>query len=123
MPRQILRKHFLLPIFLFINGLAYGQGIGVWQFHGAYSNTKTVAKAGNAIYIAGDYSAFTYDNATGELDDFTRLDGLSDNAYSQIAYNEAERTLVVCYSTGNIDLVRGWCSGKPACPAGCQHIG
>ncbi len=95
--------------------VANGQSIGVWQFHGAYSNTKTLAEANGTVYVAGDYSAYRYEAETGELHDFTRLDGLSDNAYSKLAYNAAERTLIVAYSTGNIDLVKdGIVQNEPA---------
>lgn len=80
--------------------------IGGWQVHVPYQQGKAVALAGDVVYVAAEQGLFYYDkefNTTGTL---TKVDGLSEQQISDIAYDESTRTLVIAYQNTKVDLLR-----------------
>jgi hypothetical protein len=79
---------------------------GSWRMHLTYHNTQTIAESDNKIYVASANGLFFYDKASKTLGTLSKIDGLSDINFSEIAYHQTLKILVIGYQNGNIDLVK-----------------
>jgi len=80
--------------------------IGTWRDHLPYRSAKSVCEAGDKIYCATDYSLMSYDLKSNEITRYSRITGLSDIGFADIAYNEAYQTLIIGYNNTSIDLMK-----------------
>ena len=104
------RITFLLSILLFgwgIAGLRAQIAPGQWRTHYSYAVTDRVAWAGNTIYAAADGKLFSYDPDSEELRQYNVLTGLHGNLIAFLSYNSPSRTLLIVYTDGNIDFLKG----------------
>ncbi len=81
--------------------------IGEWRDHFSYVNAISVVEAGSSIYCSSNTGVFKYDRATEEIERLTKVNALSDVDIKGLAWNELMGMLVVYYSNGNVDLIRG----------------
>ncbi len=86
--------------------IAQDFGIGMWRDHLPYSNIIKVAKLDNKVYAASPYSMYTYDIENESTERISSVSGLSDFSISTIAVNSSQKTLIVAYENGNIDLIK-----------------
>ncbi len=102
-----MKKTALLSIvFISLTSFLFGQlPIGTWRDHLPYNKVIMVAETPNKIYAATPYSLFYKDLADNTLNRLTKVNGLSDVGVSAIAYNAAQKVLVVTYTNANIDLI------------------
>jgi hypothetical protein len=84
---------------------ALPQSIGTWRSYLAYNNTTSVAEGNNLVYALADSSLYSYSKEDNSLRCYSKENGMNDNKISCIAYHSEEKTLVVIYANGNIDLV------------------
>ncbi|RIJ36671.1 type IX secretion system anionic LPS delivery protein PorZ [Pontibacter oryzae] len=80
--------------------------IGGWQVHVPYQRGKAVALAGDLVYVAAEQGLFYYDKEFNTTEALTKVDGLSEQQISDIAYDETTRTLVIAYQSTKVDLLR-----------------
>lgn len=101
-------KQFILFIFVFSSIFLRAQdfGIGMWRDHLPYSNIIKLAQLNNLIYAASPYSIYTYNLDDESIERITSVNGLSDFAINTIACNESQKTIIVGYENGNIDLIK-----------------
>jgi len=81
--------------------------IGEWRDHFSYRNAVAVEMGGGQVYCASANAVFRYDPATREIARLTKVNALNDVGILGLAWNEPSGTLLVRYSNGNIDLLRG----------------
>jgi hypothetical protein len=81
--------------------------IGEWRDHFSYVRSLSVVEGGNSIYCASSTGAFRFDRTTEEIQRLTKVNALSDVGINGLAWNESLGMLLVYYSNGNLDLVRG----------------
>ncbi|MCB0763744.1 MAG: hypothetical protein R2815_10750 [Flavobacteriales bacterium] len=81
--------------------------IGAWQDHLPYRKAVAVEVGGGAVYCAATSGLFRYDPGAGEFDRLTKVNVLSDVDIQGIEWNDPLSTLLVFYSNGNLDLVKG----------------
>lgn len=79
---------------------------GTWRMHLTYSNAQTIAESEERIYVASANGLFFYDKANKTLGTLSKIEGLSDINFSEIAYHKALKILVIGYQNGNIDLIK-----------------
>lgn len=89
-----------------LNTFAQGIAIGQWRDHLPYTKGISVAEAGDKIYCATPSSVFSYDKTDNSVARLTKVNGLSDNGISFIAYSHEYHTLLITYSNTNIDLIQ-----------------
>jgi len=94
----------LLP---FAWGRAGTIPIDEWKLLPSYSNATKAVKAFGSLFVLGDGSLYSVvtDNDLLELYTYDRIGGLSDSKIADIAYCESEKTLVLAYANGNLDLL------------------
>jgi hypothetical protein len=99
---------FILSFLLTINLKLSAQGIaiGQWRDHLPYSKGIALAEAGSKIYCATPSSVFYFDKSDNSISRLTKVNGLSDNGITFIAYSPAYKTLVITYENTNIDLLQ-----------------
>lgn len=104
MKRLIL---FILFVFGSFFGFAQEIPIGHWREHVPYRSAVGVTVVGDEVYCATNKSLFIYDRKEKTTEYLSKIDGLSDLNFTAIAYNEAQRCVVLGYSNGSIDLLKG----------------
>lgn len=71
-----------------------------------YRQGVAVAVASNKIYLAAERGLFFYDKEFNTTETITKVDGLSEQQISDIAFDESTGTLVVAYSNTKVDLLQ-----------------
>lgn len=95
--------------FLLLNLSAFGQNqvpaIGQWREHLPYANAIDVTASSNKIYTATQYSIYSVDLTTNEVQRISKVSGLSETGVSTIKYNSFNDHLTVAYTNSNIDII------------------
>jgi hypothetical protein len=102
-------KHWccVLICLIAVNTLrAQSVGIGKFTDHLPYGTCNTLCKAGNKIYVAAGPGLFVYDTQDGSVQTMSKINTLSDLGVNSIAYSEKHQTVLIGYTTGNIDVIR-----------------
>jgi len=79
--------------------------VGEWRTHFSYNSANEVVYADGKIYVEASNKLYSYDSKTGEKETFSTLTGLNGHNITSIAWCEAESTLILVYSDGNIDFL------------------
>ncbi|SFF41775.1 type IX secretion system anionic LPS delivery protein PorZ [Thermoflexibacter ruber] len=80
--------------------------VGAWRMHLTYHNAQSIAESETSVYVASANGLFYYDKSVKSLGTLSKIEGLSDISFSQIAYHKALKILLITYQNGNIDLVK-----------------
>ncbi|MDI3526227.1 MAG: hypothetical protein PWR03_410 [Tenuifilum sp.] len=97
----------LLVLLLFcLKVSVFGQPpVGKWTDYFSFNNARSVSSTGNMIYCASENGFFTYRITTGEINKFTKTNGLSEVDLTAITYIPELKLTVVGYKSGNIDFI------------------
>jgi len=85
---------------------AQDKPIGYWRSHMPYNTAISIASGGNTIYTATDLTFYTYNTASGELNTYSKVEGMSDVDMKYVAYDATTATAVLAYKNCNIDLFK-----------------
>ena len=104
--RTILNLAFLLFL---SQALAQNSelAIGSWRAHVPLSKAYSVTAGNDVVYCASDAAILAYHVKNQEIERLSTITGLSDVAIEIIKYNKYTGSLLVAYSNGNLDIVRG----------------
>lgn len=80
---------------------------GTWYFHPIYTNipNKVIETDKEMVYYLSGENLFSYDKRSDENNSYTINNMLNDNGISNVYYNYEGHYLMVCYTSGNIDLI------------------
>lgn len=99
-------KHILTVFFTFLLLQSQAQQKqGSWTDYLSYAEATKIAISGERIFCATEGGLFFYDLQDNSINKFSGSIELSDFGIKTIAYNEANKVLVVAYKNSNIDLV------------------
>ncbi|AKD03054.1 T9SS type A sorting domain-containing protein [Pontibacter korlensis] len=79
--------------------------IGGWQVHVPYQQGKAVAVAGDRVYLAAERGLFYFDKKFNTTETISKVDGLSEQQISDIAYSDGASTLIIAYANTKVDLL------------------
>ncbi len=100
------RLFTLLFLSTIITTISFAQyAMGSWQSYLSYHNVVKAEPAGNLIYVIGNGGLFSYDKEDQSVQTYWKDNQLNDTDIAHIAYNKANKTLVIVYRNGNIDLL------------------
>lgn len=101
-------KHYLTLLLLFFGVLnSNGQTpVGTWTDHLTYNTAKSIAVGSEEVFASTGSSIIVYNKEFSELKKMSRINGLSETGISTIGWSEENKTLVIAYSTTNVDLVK-----------------
>jgi DNA polymerase III psi subunit len=111
---QKIRYKFLTTIICIFGIILSSKAqIGTWQTHFNYLNTKDLAIVENKIYAISEQGFFYYDTVEKQTIKLSKIDGFTETGIAKITYNSPQKTLVIAYQTGNIDLLKVKPNGDP----------
>ncbi len=79
--------------------------VGSWRTHLMYSSVTQVAESAEKVYGLSDGALYSYDKEDNSIEQYSKINGLSDNKISLIAYSPENKMLVIGYDNSNIDLL------------------
>jgi len=101
-----IKRSLIFTFLFFITLTAFSQiALGKWRTHFSYNSANQVVYADNKVYVVASGELYSYTNK-GDLETFSTLTGLSDHDVSFVSWSEAEKTLIIVYSDGNIDFFK-----------------
>ena len=100
-------KILTITVIMLVLYPAYGQTpVGSWSDHLTYNTAQCVAAGTMEVYASTGSSIMVYNKAFAELKKMSRINGLTETGISSIAWSEENKSLVIAYSSTNIDLVK-----------------
>jgi hypothetical protein len=81
--------------------------LGEWRLHTPYTHGKSIDIAAGKLYVACDIGSMVMDLSDLSLSSLSKLNGLSDYDVNKYKYNKELGILVMAYSDGNLDLMKG----------------
>ena len=101
--RKSIQVYLLLALLVASASPLYAD----WRTHFAYTNVKQIALGGEVVYGLSDGALYSVNRQTERLTEWTKLTGLHSSGIEQIGYDEVTKTLLIAYSTGKLDLIKG----------------
>lgn len=80
--------------------------VGSWSDHLIYNTASSVCAGTAEVFASTGSSIFVFNKEYDELKKMSRINGLTETGISAINWSEEHRTLVIAYTSANIDLVR-----------------
>jgi len=101
-------KHILtiILLILLLTQLHSQSPVGTWTDHLTYNTAKNVAVGNEEVFASTGSSIIVYNKEFSELKKMSRINGLTETGISTICWSEENKTLVIAYSTTNVDLVK-----------------
>ncbi len=99
-----VRRIILFFLMSFVLVQAYPQN-NRWTIYAAYHDASKCVSVGSKIYVLSDGGLYSYDYEDMDVVTYDKSDVLSDNGIFDISYCSEEKTLVIVYNNGNIDLL------------------
>ncbi len=102
-----MQKILLILTFIFLNLILTAQTpVGSWSDHLVYTTANCVAVSADQVYASTGMSLLIYNKTYAELKKMSRINGLSENGISTIAWSEENKTLIIAYKSTNVDLLK-----------------
>ena len=100
---------YLIVLMVFLTGVpASGQNpVGAWSDHLSYYTARNIAIGPEEIFASTGSSIIVFNQEFEELKKISRVHGLSETRISCIAYSEDNKSLVIAYTSTNIDILKG----------------
>lgn len=99
-----VRRLILFFLMSFVLVQAYPQN-NRWTIYAAYHDASKCVSVGSKIYVLSDGGLYSYDYEDMDVVTYDKSGVLSDNGIFGISYCSEEKTLVIVYNNGNIDLL------------------
>jgi hypothetical protein len=80
--------------------------VGSWSDHLVYNTADCIAESSKEVYASTGSSIIVYNKEFAELKKMSRINGLTETGISTIAWSEENKTLIVAYTSTNVDLVK-----------------
>ena len=91
-------------LLLFVLNL-YGQTpVGSWSDHLSYNTARSIAVSTKEVFVSTGSSIVVYNKEFAELKKMSTINGLTETGISSIAWSEETGTLIIGYSSTNVDL-------------------
>lgn len=85
---------------------AQERPIGYWKSFLPYNNAIGVATSGSRLFAVGTQGFYVFDALSGQLDAYSKVEGMSDLGMQSVGYDMATSMAILCYANGNIDLFK-----------------
>lgn len=76
-----------------------------WKVYASYHNATKAVKTDSRIFVLANGDLYSYDTEDNSLATYDKVGGLCSFGIEDMAYCAAEKTLVLYYADGNIDLL------------------
>jgi hypothetical protein len=100
--RKVLVIQLLLASILYLNGQT---PVGSWSDHLVYNTARCVAVGSAEVYASTGSSIIVFNREYSELKKMSRTNGLTGTEISTLGWSGETKTLIIAYTTTNLDLV------------------
>ena len=97
-----MRSLLVTLSFLIASSAAFSQS-GLWQAHPSLRNAQSLSASDEAIWVGTDGGVYRYALASGEIERYTPVEGLSEVNAQAIAYDARRRAVWIGYPSGVMD--------------------
>ena len=104
--KKILLLFFCI-LSLWYSGNTQNVGTGQWNVHLSYGNGTSACEGDGYVYVGTSSGFYSINQDNLSLKRYSTVNGLSDVGVSAMGYSTDASTLIICYSNGNIDLMKG----------------
>ena len=101
--RRITSITLLFLLFLHLQGQT---PVGSWSDHLIYNTAICVTVGTEEVYASTGSSILVYNKSFAELKKMSRINGLTETGISTIAWSEENKTLIIAYTSSNVDIVK-----------------
>ena len=102
-----MKKILTITLFISLYLLVHSQTpVGSWSDHLVYTTANCVAVGTNEVFASTGSSIIIYNKAFAELKKMSRIEGLTETGISTINWSEENNTLIIAYSSTNVDLLK-----------------
>jgi len=101
-------KRFIAALILAVVFLqAYGQiPVGSWADRLSYNTAISIVVTPGEVYASTGSSVIVYDKEFSGLRKLSTVNGLSETGITTLGWSEENKTLIIAYSSSNVDLVK-----------------
>ncbi len=100
-----MRKISAITGLLLYGMVSYSQTpVGSWSDHLSYSTARSIAVGTKEIFVSTGSSVIIYNKEFAELKKLSTISGLTETGISSIGWSEETNTLVIGYTSTNVDL-------------------
>ena len=101
-----MRRLLYIPLLILMSLMLQGQTpVGSWSDHLVYNTANCVTVGKEEVFASTGSSIIIYNKGFAELKKMSRINGLTETGISTIAWSEDNKTLIIAYSSTNIDLL------------------
>jgi hypothetical protein len=105
-----MNRQLLITFSFFALSLTYAFAqeipIGTWRAHISYNSVYDITFGDNKVFASAKNGVMAYDLTDKSVTNVNKVNGLSGSQITSIAFHESEKTLLICYGDGLIDLIR-----------------
>jgi hypothetical protein len=101
----MIKLPYFTGFILICNCLGGQLPVGSWSDHLRYNTSKCIAISPEEIFSSTGSSILVYNKEFSELKKMSPVNGLSETGISAIGWSDVASTLIIAYSSTNIDLV------------------
>jgi hypothetical protein len=101
--RRFLTIQLLLLVFINLPGQT---PVGSWSDHLVYNTAECVAVGTEEVFASTGSSLIIYNKGFSELKKMSRINGLTEIGINTIAWSEENKTLIIAYTSTNVDLLK-----------------
>lgn len=102
----MIRISSIILLLLLIVRLQAQTPVGSWSDHLTYNTAKSIAVGSEQVYASTGSSIIVFNKEFAELRKMSRINGLTETGINTIAWSEENKTLIIAYTSTNIDLVK-----------------
>ncbi len=101
------KKHIILAAVLSLISIStYAQvAMGKWRTHFAYNTVSQIEQSENKVFAVSEGKLFSVDKRDDSMQLYSKITGLNGTTIGRIAYDEANKVLLIIYTDGNIDFL------------------
>ena len=103
-----MNHNYSIILFFILSFIGLGQNtqVGEWRMHLSYSKINTIIESNNLVFAGTESGLFSYNRDDQSLQRFSKLTGLSSTNISALGYDDTNKTLIIGYVDGNIDIMK-----------------
>ena len=102
-----MKKIFIIPVLMLMSLKLHGQTpVGSWSDHLVYSTAYCVSAGTDEVFASTGSSIIIYNKGFAELKKMSHINGLTETGISTITWSEENKTLIIAYTSTNVDLFK-----------------
>jgi len=102
-----MRRILIILVLCILFSRLYGQTpVGTWSDHLIYNTALNVAVGEDEVFASTGSSILVYNKSYDELKKMSTINGLTESGIKTIDWSEENKTLIIAYTSANVDLVK-----------------